>query len=69
MLSERSNINTKNNDHRSRKKTHCDFDRREQWVKIADVFGIEKAWCEIWEVCGQHGDLMSDRSRKIYLFL
>ena len=38
-------------------------------VKVADVFGFEKAWYKILEVCRQHRDFISDRSKKIYLIL
>ena len=35
---------------------HDGFDQRKRAVKMADVFGIEKAWVAIYEGSRQHGD-------------
>ena len=41
---------------------HYGFDKRNQSVKMADIFGIEKVWRGIYGSCCEHGDLLSLRS-------
>jgi hypothetical protein len=41
------------------------FDRKMQAVKMADVWGIEKVWSNIYESCRQHGDFKTLRSNPL----
>ena len=41
---------------------HDGFDKKQQCVKMADVFGVEKIWSGEYEACRKHGDFTSLRS-------
>ena len=41
---------------------HDGFDRKNQAVKMADVFGVEKLWRGIYESNRSHGDFETKRS-------
>ena len=48
---------------------HDGFDRRKQAVKMADVFGIEKVWADIYEGSRQHGFFGSKKVTGHRIFL
>ena len=48
---------------------HDGFDRRKQAVKMADVFGIEKVWADIYEGSRQHGVFGSKKVTGHRIFL
>ena len=47
---------------------HDVCDPRNQAVKLADVFGIEKVWASIYEANREHGDFTSKASKQIFRY-
>ena len=47
---------------------HDGYDPRNQAVKLADVFGIEKVWASIYEANREHGDFASKASKQIFRY-
>ena len=44
---------------------HDGFSKKKQAVKMADIWGQEKVWSNIYESCRQHGDFKTLRSKML----